>query len=148
MKEWGLECACRTRSSICCERRWSHREVTLSVEPPGPEQSWLEHDDPVELRERLAEADIVVTHKISGDEIALAPRLTMIQMPSVGEDQIDVVAAARSIQVAITLEGTIVGVAEHMTLMILALYKLWGYRVARSSRSRGQSATRAVVAAR
>ena len=102
----------------------AHREVTLSVEPPEFEHRWLESDDPAELRDMLADADFVVTNAISAEQIALAPRLKMIQMPGVGYDKIDVAAATvRGIPVAITPEGTIVGVAEHVVLMILALYK-------------------------
>lgn len=102
----------------------SHREVTLSVEPPEFTNTWIESDDPDELRRNLAAADFIVTGRISGEQIGLAPRLRMIQMGGVGYEQIDVAAAeARGIPVAITPEGTVVGVSEHTVMVILALYK-------------------------
>jgi phosphoglycerate dehydrogenase-like enzyme len=101
-----------------------HREVTLSVEPPEFTHTWLESDDPEAARAKLAEADFIITGRITAEQIALATKLKLIQMPGVGYEQIDVEAAqARGIPVAITPEGTIVGVSEHVVLMILALYK-------------------------
>src|SRR5205823_1926518 len=48
----------------------------------------------------------------------------MIQMPGVGYERIDVEAAhARGVPVAITPEGTISGVSEHVVLLMLALCK-------------------------
>src|SRR5438132_2793645 len=102
----------------------SHREITLSQEPPGFESIWLDTDDPAELRGKLAQADFLVASRITAEELELAPRLKLIQHPGVGYEHIDVDAAtARGIPVAVTPEGTCVGVAEHTVLMILALYK-------------------------
>lgn len=102
----------------------SHREIILNEEPPGFTNTWLETDDPAELAAKLAQADFVVTGAITAEQIAQAARLKFIQMPGVGYEHIDVEAAsARGIPVAITPEGTCVGVAEHTVLMILALYK-------------------------
>ena len=94
----------------------AHREVTLSVEPDGFENVWLERDDtPDEVRAKLAEADFIVTGSITAEQIAQAPGVKLIQMPGVGYEKIDVEAAnARGIPVAITPEGTIVGVSEHV----------------------------------
>jgi phosphoglycerate dehydrogenase-like enzyme len=100
------------------------RDLTLSEELPGFENTWLETDDPAEVSAKLAEADFIVTGRITGDQIASAPNLKMIQMPGVGYEHIDVEAAeARGIPVAITPEGTVVGVSEHTIMMILAIYK-------------------------
>jgi phosphoglycerate dehydrogenase-like enzyme len=101
-----------------------HRAVTLSVQPPEFADSWLESDDPAELRAQLAAADFIVTGAITAEQIALAERVRLIQMPGVGYERIDVAAAeARGIPVAITPEGTCAGVAEHTVMMMLALYK-------------------------
>lgn len=103
----------------------AHRDVTLSVEPSGFEHVFIERDDtPDEVRAKLAEADFIVTGAITAEQIAQAEGVKMIQMPGVGYERIDVEAAvARNIPVAITPEGTIVGVSEHVILLILALYK-------------------------
>lgn len=103
----------------------AHREVTLSVEPDGYEHVWLERDDtPDEASAKLAEADFIVTGAITADQIAQAPSVKLIQMPGVGYERIDVEAAnARGIPVAITPEGTITGVSEHVILLMLAICK-------------------------
>lgn len=103
----------------------AHRDVTLSVEPDGFENVWLERDDtPDEVRAKFAEADFIVTGAISAEQIAMAPAVKLIQMPGVGYEKIDVEAAnARGIPVAITPEGTITGVSEHVIMLLLALLK-------------------------
>jgi lactate dehydrogenase-like 2-hydroxyacid dehydrogenase len=102
-----------------------HREVTLSVEPGGFEHVFLERDDtPDEVRAKLEEADFIITGAISAEQIAQASSVKLIQMPGVGYEKIDVVAArARGIPVAITPEGTITGVSEHVILLMLAISK-------------------------
>jgi lactate dehydrogenase-like 2-hydroxyacid dehydrogenase len=102
----------------------SHREVTISVQPPSFRDVWLESDDPAELRAKLAEADFIVGGQITAEHLALAPKLRMIQAPGVGYEHLDVEACeARGVPVAITPEGTVDGVAEHTIMMMLALYK-------------------------
>ena len=74
----------------------------------------------------LASCDfiLVADEAILSDHIAAAPRLRMIQHQGVGYDKIDLEACrARRIPVALTPEGTSVGVAEHTLLLILAVYK-------------------------
>lgn len=67
---------------------------------------------------------LVADHPITAQHIAAAPRLKMIQHQGVGYERIDLDACgARGIPVALTPEGTSVGVAEHTLLLILALYK-------------------------
>ncbi|MFN8525877.1 MAG: 2-hydroxyacid dehydrogenase [Chloroflexota bacterium] len=101
-----------------------HRAVTLSVEPAGFENVWIESGDPAELESKLAEADFIVTGSINAAQVALAKKARLIQMPGVGYENIDVAAAnARGIPVAITPEGTCEGVAEHTIMMMLALCK-------------------------
>lgn len=103
----------------------AHRDVTLSVEPDGFQHVWLEREDtPDEVRAKFAEADFIVTGAITAEQIAMAADVKLIQMPGVGYERIDVEAAnARGIPVAITPEGTITGVSEHVILLILAIYK-------------------------
>jgi phosphoglycerate dehydrogenase-like enzyme len=103
----------------------AHRDVTLSVEPAGFDNVWLEADDtPEEVRAKLAEADFIVTGTITAEQLALAPQVKLIQMPGVGYERIDVAAAnARGVPVAITPEGTIIGVSEHVILLMLAILK-------------------------
>jgi phosphoglycerate dehydrogenase-like enzyme len=74
----------------------------------------------------LARCDfiLVADHPVSAAHIAAAPRLKMIQHQGVGYERIDLEAClARGIPVALTPEGTSIGVAEHTILLILALYK-------------------------
>lgn len=72
----------------------------------------------------LSEAEFVIAVKMDAALIAAAPRLRLIQLAGVGHDGVDLGAAtARRIPVAQTVEGTIVGVAEHTLLMILAVFK-------------------------
>ena len=103
----------------------AHRDVTLSVEPDDFEHEFVEQGDtPDGVRARLAEADFIIGGRITAEQIAAAPKLKMIQMPGVGYEHIDVEAAERrGIPVAITPEGTIVGVSEHVVLLMLAIYK-------------------------
>lgn len=56
--------------------------------------------------------------------IETADKLRMIQHQGVGVDKTDIEAATRrGIEVCITPEGTTIGVAEHIVLLILAVYK-------------------------
>jgi phosphoglycerate dehydrogenase-like enzyme len=67
---------------------------------------------------------LVADHPVTAAHIASAPRLKMIQHQGVGYERIDLDACrARGIPVALTPEGTSIGVAEHTILLILALYK-------------------------
>jgi phosphoglycerate dehydrogenase-like enzyme len=74
----------------------------------------------------LTDADfaLVATTPLPEAAITAAPRLRLIQHQGVGYDKTDVVAAAScGIPVALCPTGTSVGVAEHVFLLILALYK-------------------------
>lgn len=74
----------------------------------------------------LADADfvLVATTPLPEQTIAGASRLRLIQHQGVGYDKTDVFAAkARGIPVALCPAGTSIGVAEHVFLLILALYK-------------------------
>lgn len=67
---------------------------------------------------------IAATGSIPTEAIRAAKDLIMIQQQGVGFDKTDVdLATQLGIEVCITPEGTSVGVAEHVVLLILAVYK-------------------------
>lgn len=79
-----------------------------------------------ELLRRLADADFVVvaTTRVDAELLRAAPRLRLVQHQGVGYNNVDLAACARAgVPVALTPEGTTIGVAEHTILLILALYK-------------------------
>ena len=81
-------------------------------------------DEPVADALREADFVLVATTPLTAATIAAAPRLRLIQHQGVGYDKTDVAAAAaRGIPVALCPAGTSIGVAEHVFLLILALYK-------------------------
>lgn len=74
----------------------------------------------------LRECDFILVpdHAITAEHLAAAPRLQMIQHQGVGYERIDLEACrARHLPVALTPEGTSIGVAEHTLLLILSVYK-------------------------
>jgi phosphoglycerate dehydrogenase-like enzyme len=85
----------------------AHRDVTLSVQPEGFIDVWIEKSDtPEEVRAKLAEADFIVGGRLTAEQIAQAQNLKMIQMPGVGYEHLDIDAAeARGIPCAITPGG-------------------------------------------
>ena len=79
-----------------------------------------------ELLQRISAAGFVIaaTTKVDEEALVAAPKLKLVQHQGVGYDNIDVDACrARGVRVALTPEGTTIGVAEHTFLLILALYK-------------------------
>lgn len=79
-----------------------------------------------EVLRRATEADFLLaaTSRVDEELLHAAPRLRLIQHQGVGYNNIDLGACARAgVPVALTPEGTTVGVAEHTILLILALYK-------------------------
>ncbi len=101
-----------------------HREIILSQRLPGLQTMFLDSDDPGELEGKLAVADFVVAIEFTAQHLAMAPKLRLIQHSGVGYEQIDVDAAAeRGVPVALTPEGTIPAVAEHVIMLILGLYR-------------------------
>jgi phosphoglycerate dehydrogenase-like enzyme len=100
-------------------------ELTLGVQPPEFEAEFLEQDDqPAERTRKLAEAEFFVAGDVDDALLAQMPKLRMIQTGGVGYEHVDVEACQRrGIPVAITPEGTVVGVSEHTVMMMLAIYK-------------------------
>lgn len=81
------------------------------------------NESPVDV---VGEADfiLVATTPLTGEVIAAAPRLKLIQHQGVGYDNVDVAAATQAgIPVGLTPEGTSKPVAEHVILLILSLYR-------------------------
>ena len=79
-----------------------------------------------ELLRLMPEADflLVATARVDEALLRVAPRLRLVQHQGVGYDNIDIDACRRAaIPVALTPEGTTIGVAEHTLLLILALFR-------------------------
>jgi phosphoglycerate dehydrogenase-like enzyme len=104
--------------------RWM-REMILLEAPPGFDVRFI--DDPADAgraRAALAEADFLVTLELPAAWVPWLRRCRLVQHQGVGYDGIDLPALrAAGIPLAVTPEGTILGVAEHTILFILALYK-------------------------
>lgn len=90
-------------------------ELQLSVQPPEFEAVFLENDDSPEMQaKKLAEAEFFLAGHVDEALLARMPTVRMIQTGGVGYENIDVDAVERrGIPVAITPEGTVVGVSEH-----------------------------------
>lgn len=101
-------------------------EIVRSQLPEGFSLLTLSNNDDQERLEKAKEADffLVADAAVAEKHIEAAPKLKLIQHQGVGYERIDVAAARkRGIPVALTPEGTSIGVAEHVFLLILALYK-------------------------
>lgn len=99
-------------------------DIMRETMPDNLELVTLESNEKAELYSKLGEADFVIAINLDAEMISAAPKLKLIQLAGVGFDGIDIPAATRAgIPVAQTVEGTIIGVAEHTILLILALYK-------------------------
>jgi D-3-phosphoglycerate dehydrogenase / 2-oxoglutarate reductase len=101
-------------------------EVAFEMLPDGYVLRVMPNQDRTLLRREILNADflIVATTPIDAAILDCAARLRLIQHQGVGVDNIDLAAAARArVPVAINPEGTSVGVAEHVFLLMLALYK-------------------------
>ena len=87
---------------------------------------------PVEVAERIRDADIVITNKvpIRAEAIAAAPRLRLIAVCATGTDMVDVAAAsARGIVVSNVQDYARTTVPEHVFALIFALRRsLLAYR--------------------
>ena len=113
-----------------------HRVVYLEPVPPAVEAIIRERvpegfgvtfrREDERVSEAVAEADfvLVATTRLTAEAIGQASRLRLIQHQGVGYDTIDLAAArARGVPVAICPAGTSIGVAEHVFLLLLAVYK-------------------------
>ena len=67
---------------------------------------------------------LVADHPVAKVHVLAAPRLKMVQHQGVGYECIDLEACREAgVAVALTPQGTTIGVAEHTLLLILATYK-------------------------
>jgi len=96
--------------------------------PPGFELVTLERDSDEERRERIAGCEVVIVaaNPLRKPLIDAARRLELVHHQGVGwEDTTDhAELKARGIPLALTPEGTTVGVAEHTVLLMLSILKL------------------------
>ena len=99
--------------------------------PPGFELVTLDADDDVERREKVVDCEVIIVAAtpLRRDVIDAAAMLRLVHHQGVGyHDTVDCVAlAARGIPLALTPEGTTVGVAEHTVLLALAVCKRLAY---------------------
>jgi len=99
--------------------------------PAGFELVTLEQNSDDERRRKIASCEVVIVAAtpLRKPVIASAGRLELVHHQGVGwQDTIDHEALkTRGIPLALTLEGTTVGVAEHTVLLMLAALKLLPY---------------------
>jgi phosphoglycerate dehydrogenase-like enzyme len=99
------------------------RALATALLPPGCELRVVASRDRDDLLHLVREADflLVSTARVDEELLRAAPRLRLVQHQGVGYDNIDVAACRRAgVRVALTPEGTTIGVAEHTLLLILA----------------------------
>lgn len=102
------------------------RALAADLAPDGFRLLVVTSRDRDELLDLVQDADflLVATARVDEALVQAAPRLRLVQHQGVGYDNIDVAACSRAaIPVALTPEGTTIGVAEHTLLLILALYR-------------------------
>jgi phosphoglycerate dehydrogenase-like enzyme len=102
------------------------RALAADLVPAGFRLLVVSSRDREELLHLMPEADflLVATARVDEELLRAAPRLRLVQHQGVGYDNIDVAACHRAaIPVALTPEGTTIGVAEHTLLLILALFR-------------------------
>lgn len=101
-------------------------EIIASRLPPSFQVSFVKDYSDEAAISALSEADfaLVATHPMPARLIKSGRELRMIQHQGVGYDKTDVKFAKRQgVTVALCPEGTVRGVAEHVFLLILAIYK-------------------------
>jgi phosphoglycerate dehydrogenase-like enzyme len=101
-------------------------EVIRSQMPPDWKLITLEGDSRGGWRGQIRDADfmIIADWPLTGEDLAAAPKLRMVQHQGVGHERIDKEALkARGIPLGLCPAGTTIGVAEHTMLLILAVYR-------------------------
>jgi phosphoglycerate dehydrogenase-like enzyme len=99
-------------------------DIVRSRLPAGFDLVIRRAGEPVEAVLPQADFALVATTPLPAAAFAAASRLRLVQHQGVGYNKTDVAAAAaHGIPVAICPAGTSIGVAEHVFLLILALYK-------------------------
>jgi phosphoglycerate dehydrogenase-like enzyme len=98
--------------------------MTLEAAPPEFDVRFVDINDEAEVQRLFPQADFLSAHPLTAEHVALLRRCKLVQLQGVGYNGIDVDALAEAgIPLAATPEGTVIGVAEHTILLILALYK-------------------------
>lgn len=100
------------------------QKIVLEAAPAEFDVKFLDRDKPAERTALLPQADFLVTTLLPADSVALLKQCKLVQHQGVGYDGIDLAALMQAgIPLALTPEGTVIGVAEHVLLLILALSK-------------------------
>lgn len=100
------------------------QETVLNGAPPEFEVHFLNMKDEQEARRLLPAAEFLMTMKLPPSFVPLLKKCKLVQIHGVGYDGIDTKGLAKAgIPLAACPEGTITGLAEHVILLILALYK-------------------------
>lgn len=108
---------------------FANEDIYQVIQDAMPEEFELVSLKTGSLEEKIkigadAEFFIAATGAIPGEVIRGGKKLRLIQQQGVGFDKTDVAQATKlGIEVCITPEGTSIGVAEHVVLLILAVYK-------------------------
>jgi phosphoglycerate dehydrogenase-like enzyme len=102
-------------------------EIIRREVPDGFELITLENDSDKERKDKIAECEVVVVaaRPMDRDFVNAAPNLKLIHHQGVGyQDTVDLEALReKKIALALTPEGTTMGVAEHTVLLTLAACK-------------------------
>lgn len=105
--------------------------IIRDAAPAGYDLLTLDAESDDERCAKVAQADVVIvaSYPLRKPLIDAAPALKFVQHQGVGwQDTVDAAALfARGIKLALTPEGTTVGVAEHAILLMLAACKLLPY---------------------
>jgi len=106
------------------KQKWLQERV-LEVAPPEFEVRFPEQGTPGKgWIEIMKDADFLMTCGLRAKHIATLERCKLVQHQGVGHDGIDLDALTEAgIPFAVTPEGTVIGVAEHTILLMLALSK-------------------------
>jgi phosphoglycerate dehydrogenase-like enzyme len=103
-------------------------DIIRAEMPAGFELVTLERDDDAERREKIAGCEVVIVAAtpLRADVLAAGKKLRLVHHQGVGwHDTLPVAEVkARGLSLALTPEGTTVGVAEHAILLMLAVCKL------------------------
>jgi phosphoglycerate dehydrogenase-like enzyme len=92
--------------------------------PSGLELHVRGREETVESAIAVADFVVVATTPLPAQALAAGKRLRLIQHQGVGYEKTDVAAAARmGVPVAVCPAGTTIGVAEHVLLLVLSLFK-------------------------
>jgi phosphoglycerate dehydrogenase-like enzyme len=102
---------------------WMQKMVRQAA-PPGFDVRFLDAGDGEAAASLLPQADFLMTVELPPAWVSLLQRCRLVQLQGVGYDAIDMAGLSRAgIPLAATPEGTIIGVAEHTLMLILALYR-------------------------